>query len=264
MRARLDALAFDGATVTDRGDELVVRIPGLDPDAFERARASLARRTSLGFHLTEPASAYVHALADLVRVDPEAARLGITAHRRSWSGPDGMPIDDELLSARDLPALRQYIAAQAAADVGLQPALDRFVGYEPMTDGTSPTLTWATLYLERQPRIDGGDVAEAKVVRDPQGRDPQVQLDLDADGTIKLGELTAEANGRKIAIVVDGAVVSAPVVHQPISGGRAVITMGAGDAAAKQRDAERLVANLEAGALPAPLIEVSATLSDGT
>jgi preprotein translocase subunit SecD len=89
----------------------------------------------------------------------------------------------------------------------------------------------------------------------------QVQLDLSNEGADKFQEMTKVAAGyplgdprRQIAIVLDGEVVSAPQVNNDvdpnvgISGGSAVITMGAGDN--QQQEAQDLSVVLRYGSLP--------------
>ena len=89
----------------------------------------------------------------------------------------------------------------------------------------------------------------------------QVQLDLSNEGADKFQQLTKDAASypigdprRQIAIVLDGEVVSAPQVNNDvdpnvgISGGSAVITMGAGDN--QQQEAQDLAVVLRYGSLP--------------
>ena len=66
--------------------------------------------------------------------------------------------------------------------------------------------------------------------------------------------MTGDNLGRRLAIVVEGRVDSAPQIESRISGGRVRITPGWGTDPVQQLQAAReQVAALSAGALPAPL-----------
>lgn len=90
--------------------------------------------------------------------------------------------------------------------------------------------------------------------------EPVVQISFTDEGTKRFGDLTRDNVGAPIAIVLDGQIVSAPVVQTAITDGVAIITGGFTVDEAKQ-----LSIQLNAGALPVPvsLIEertVGATL----
>jgi len=80
--------------------------------------------------------------------------------------------------------------------------------------------------------IDGRDVAQAMAVRSSTfGGTPgwQVQFRLTPEGAKKFATATTNAvhtqsPGDQIAIIVDGRVVSAPIVHEPIRNGTGIIT----------------------------------------
>ncbi len=116
--------------------------------------------------------------------------------------------------------------------------------------------------------LEGEDVAEALPLFDTTSGVWAVSLDLTSDGGQKFAQMTAEAASyppgdprRQIAIVLDGAVISAPAVNpdvsplQGITGGRALITVGSDTAA--QQEAQDLGLTLRYGSLPVAF-EVSA------
>ena len=77
---------------------------------------------------------------------------------------------------------------------------------------------------------------------------PVVSFSFDTVGARRFGQATQENVGRPFAIVLDGKVISAPVIREPILGGNGVIT---GDFSTQE--ARDLALLLRAGALPAPL-----------
>jgi SecD/SecF fusion protein len=84
-----------------------------------------------------------------------------------------------------------------------------------------------------------------------------VLIDLDADGAKAFEQLTRKMIGKKIAIVVDDRVKSAPIVMSEIPGGRISITMGGNQLERQQQEANELAIALASGALPSPLREES-------
>ena len=82
-----------------------------------------------------------------------------------------------------------------------------------------------------------------------QDNRPVVSLSFDGVGGRKFGKLTTDNVGKRFAIVLDDAVISAPVIREPIPGGSGIIEGGF-----TVETATDLALLLRAGALPAPLI----------
>jgi preprotein translocase subunit SecD len=72
-------------------------------------------------------------------------------------------------------------------------------------------------------------------------------------GAERFEEVTGANVGRRFAIILDDVIDSAPVIKTKIGGGRASITMGAGDPEKQLQDARKLELVLRSGALPAPI-----------
>ena len=106
------------------------------------------------------------------------------------------------------------------------------------------------LYLvDRRATVDGSMLVDATTSPDPD--DPtslNVGFDLNRQGGLLFSRFTGENIGRRIAIVLDGKVYSAPVVQSKIPGGSGRIT-GLDD----DDEAGDLAIVLPAGALPAPI-----------
>jgi preprotein translocase subunit SecD len=113
---------------------------------------------------------------------------------------------------------------------------------------------WRSYYLFRKAEISNADIDEAEVLWDPQTGRPEVSLTLTRDGAERFAEVTGRSVGRKLAIMLDGNIQSAPVIETRIPGGRVRITMGSlGDPEQLKEEAKDLVACLRSGALPAPI-----------
>ena len=82
-----------------------------------------------------------------------------------------------------------------------------------------------------------------------QENQPVVSFRFDPVGARKFGDATSKNVGRRLAIVLDNKVISAPVIRSAITGGSGIITGGF-----TVREATDLALLLRAGALPAPLV----------
>jgi len=103
--------------------------------------------------------------------------------------------------------------------------------------------------LEEDPFLTGDRLEEATAGRDPQFNQSQVQFELSRAGGRTFGQFTGQHIGDNLAIVLDGAVQSAPVIRDRI-GARGQIDMGAGT---PLEEASDLALVLRAGALPAKI-----------
>jgi preprotein translocase subunit SecD len=103
------------------------------------------------------------------------------------------------------------------------------------------------VYLLGETYVTGKSLKDAKTTFDNLGRSV-VTLEFDKEGAGKFDQATAANVGRQIAIVLDGKVISAPVVQERISGGNAQISGNFTTA-----EAQRLAIMLRAGALPVPV-----------
>lgn len=105
------------------------------------------------------------------------------------------------------------------------------------------------LLLEKQAVLTGDALTNASVRFDQsQFNQPLVGLQFNAEGAKKFAEITAANVGRRLAIVLDGKVQSAPRIKEAIPSGEAVIT---GRFSIEQSQDLALI--LRVGALPAPM-----------
>lgn len=102
--------------------------------------------------------------------------------------------------------------------------------------------------LESRTLMTGEYIADARVRPSQQLQGPYVELVLNASGARLFEQITAANVKRRLAIVLDNRVYSAPVIQERIAGGRASIT-GSFDI----KEARDLAIILRAGALPAPV-----------
>jgi preprotein translocase subunit SecD len=96
--------------------------------------------------------------------------------------------------------------------------------------------------------LTGDTITDARVRPGGQLEGPYVTVDLDQRGAQIFGAITSANVGRKIAIVLDNVVYSAPVIREPIPGGHVQITGNF-----TYDEAHELAIVLRSGALPAPV-----------
>ena len=101
--------------------------------------------------------------------------------------------------------------------------------------------------LEAEPFLTGAELENATAGRDPQFNQSQVQFELSRAGGRQFQRFSGANVGNYLAIVLDGEVMSAPVIRDRI-GARGQIDMGAGTSLEEARD---LALVLRAGSLPA-------------
>jgi len=108
--------------------------------------------------------------------------------------------------------------------------------------------------VEAGTALTGEELQEAIVRIDQQQNRPYVGLEFKPNGAKIFEQITGANIGKRLAIVLDGNVYSAPVVQGRIAGGSAQITLGAGDYNATMSEARDLALVLRAGALPVELV----------
>lgn len=102
--------------------------------------------------------------------------------------------------------------------------------------------------VESRAMVDGEDLVDAQSGFDQRTNEPIVTFRFNSKGASRFGQVTQANVGRPFAIVLDGSVLSAPVIREPILGGSGQIS---GNFTVES--ANDLAVLLRAGALPAKL-----------
>jgi len=112
---------------------------------------------------------------------------------------------------------------------------------EPIYDTATGQITgWKTV-------LTGADLQDAKVGYDSNSR-PVVDITFTSEGAKKFAEVTANNIGKPLAIFLDNKEISAPVVKEAITGGKAQISGNF-----TLQSAKELAIQIKAGALPVPV-----------
>lgn len=102
--------------------------------------------------------------------------------------------------------------------------------------------------LKKEPELTGDVITDALATYDPTNNAPMVTMAMNSEGADRWGKITGANLQKRIAIVLDGRVYSAPVVQSKITGGSSQIT-----GMANTEEAHLLEIVLKAGALKAPV-----------
>jgi preprotein translocase subunit SecD len=231
---RIDTLGVLEPTVIARPNDgdIIIEVPGAQEASFERIKSIISRTAQLSFQIVDDEGDS----RSVFTAPPEGIYLnGDTQTFAEAFGED----------ARD--RLRAYIATLPVPDdhevvIGRQSA-------DPERGGEG----WRTYYLYRLADVTGEDLDDASVGFDPQSGSPEVDFTMNTRGAARMSDLTGRSLGKRMAIVLDDRVESAPVIQGQI-GARGRITLGAYlDRNELLQEAKDLVVVLQAGALPAPL-----------
>ena len=102
--------------------------------------------------------------------------------------------------------------------------------------------------VNKSPELTGGVITDAIATIDPTTSSPIVSMTMNSEGAAEWSRITGANIGKRIAIMLDGLVFSAPSVRGKIPGGRSQI-----EGMADLQEAKLLEIVLKAGALPAPV-----------
>lgn len=148
--------------------------------------------------------------------DPAAAAANIKADIDQWKDQQGRSHIDYFVSAPDRAALETYLAA-----LDLKPAADHAFAYQ------NANGRWRTYYVKTENGLDPAHIASAHLLTKTEAHGTEsrgVVLALDDQGKAAFATTTQNATGHKLAIVVDGDVLNAPIMAGAINGGALWVT----------------------------------------
>ncbi len=250
IRNRVDQFGVAEPLIQREGeDRIVVQLPGLtDP---VRAKELIGKTALLEFKL--------------VRTPEESnnlfARLdGYLAARGAGGVPGDTLAGNEPLSRHFLDRASGFVVQEDLPAVGrllATPGLDSIIPSDSQllwgdAGESMDNRTGRALYVvKRQPEMTGSMIASAIHQVGLKSTDPGawgVSMKLTPQGRVDFARTTGNNVGRRLAIVLDGVVSSAPNIQERIPNGSASITGNFTDETSKD-----LAIVLRAGALPAPV-----------
>jgi len=213
LRNRIDQFGVTEPVILRQGStQIVVQLPGIqDP---QRALDLIGKTAQLEFKLVDDQTSLN--LPDLIEQALKQGKLkpGYSREDLNHALADKIPLD---------------------AEVYIEKSIDRESG----------RLVSKPLLLKKKVLLTGDAVKNA-AVRIGNYNEPYVSVDFNRRGGAEFARITGENVKRRMAIILDGVVRSAPVIQERIGGGKAQIT---GSYTADE--AHDLAIVLRAGALPA-------------
>lgn len=125
-------------------------------------------------------------------------------------------------------------------------------GRAPIGSQILPTSEGARIAVDRRAMISGDQIADARQDYDQQDGTPNVVITFDSTGGRRFARVTQENVGKPFAIILDGVVISYPVIREPILGGQATISGGGFTV----QTANELAISLRSGRIPVELAVV--------
>ena len=213
LRNRIDQFGVTEPVLVRQGSEnIVVQLPGIqDP---QRALDLIGQTAQLEFKLVDDQAGLN--LPELIEQALKADKLkpGYTREQLNQALADKLPAEDEV-----------YIEKSVNRETG--------------------RIESKPLLLKKKVLLTGDAIKNA-AVRIGNYNEPYVSVDFDRRGADEFGKITGENVKRRLAIILDGVVRSAPVIQERIGGGKAQIT-----GSYSSQEAADLAIVLRAGALPA-------------
>lgn len=258
LRNRIDKYGVTEPEVRRRGsNSIMIQIAGLTAEDFEKIKEDIIGRTAqLEFKIVDDSSQFFAEIAKAAD-KPASVELSVDTYR----GPGEALIERPFLRGSDKHELMDFLKKHPAPE-------NRKVGIEEDKAPGSETVSYTTWLLDKKTPLTGDALTDAMVAFDQEQNGYYVNMRFDRRGAEVFEKLTRENTKRKMAIVLDDAVDSAPIINGPIPNGSAQITLGGGRSQQETlEEAKNLVVVLKAGALPAPVYPqeertVGATLGD--
>lgn len=120
--------------------------------------------------------------------------------------------------------------------------------YEVKKDAVTGSETKTPYLIKKRVLLTGDSLTDARLSFDSMKNEYYVALEFDKKGGRTFTKITGDNVGKRLAIILDNTVYSAPVIQTKISGGRAIIT-----GTFTQEEGKILSIALRAGSLPAPV-----------
>jgi preprotein translocase subunit SecD len=176
--------------------------------------------------------------------------VSIVEHRLTSLGLAGSTVR-AMAADRFLVELSTTMDTQAARDlIGQTGHLD----FVPL--GTTQMQVGDVVDPAKFPALFSGDQVETAATENDPTKGRIVTFVLKSEGATLFGDYTAGHVGQYFAIALDSKVISAPTINQAIPGGHVEISSG-GIGGYPLKEAQDLVAILQFGELPFPIVELS-------
>ncbi|UNK72438.1 protein translocase subunit SecD [Microbacterium sp. H1-D42] len=253
IRQRVDASGTAEADITTEGGRnIVVQIPGVaDQETRDRIQASAQLEFRAVLVATDPATEFVGEDGKTTAFPTPNETMNAVPTPKPTDGSDPSQITEKQFAAL------QSFDCTAERPSTTPPADEPLVACDP---------TGSVKYLLGPMELDGTVIDDATAGRDQKSGAWTVNLELDSKGTEVFGDISQRLNANRIAglsprdqfaFVLDGVVISAPVMQAAILNGKPSISGNF-----TQESSQTLADQLRYGALPLSFnVESSDTIS---
>ncbi|HEO65504.1 MAG TPA: protein translocase subunit SecD, partial [Spirochaetes bacterium] len=254
IRNRIDKFGVSEVNLSrGLGDTIFIELPGLDKKSVEITKRTITEAGVLVFRVVN--KKIFNRSGTKVNLIPFEYQVTRGEHRGYFSPRfvkdpiSGQPTDQL--------ASEEIRKRMEEAGIVLSSKADGTMLYPIYTSDEfgNKNLAAYTL-LKNRIEVEGSLLSDASVGYDKNGK-PEVQFAFNSEGAVKFAATTRNNINYQMAVILDGKVMSDPVINSEIKG-RGVITLGGKNRKQMQEEAEQLVAVLKAGVLPAKLIISSA------
>lgn len=227
IRNRIDEFGVIEASITAQGDNrILIQLPGIKDAA--RAKELINRTARLDFMMLDESIE-----------ESQLQQWIVEAEKKGDYKLGKLPYSDYVAKINE--DLKDKLPANVV------------VYFEKMPNAVNLEAGKVAYALKTDSGVNGDTLTDATVGYD-QYNSPQVEFRFNPEGAKKFGDLTGKNVHKKMAIVLDRVVQSAPVINEKIGGGRGQITLGSGRDRNQTLDEAKLISMaLRAGALPASL-----------
>ncbi len=273
IRNRIDQYGVAEPVITTQGSrKIIIELPGVSDE--NRVRNLLKGTAKLEFRLLREPEVLVRTLDKINTYLVQNASAGaqaVPADSASAAAVHGKPVAPSpaastgKVSSRPLYDVvgvyqngtaftnehsKEYVSSlfhRNDIQALLPPDTELLISAKPDVNKTGEKL-FTVFLVKKTPELTGGVITEAKATFGSQGVQPEVLMSMNSEGTSKWARITGANIGKRVAIVLDNAVYSAPVVQSKIPNGNSVI-----NGIESLEEAKDLEIVLKAGALPAPV-----------
>lgn len=244
---RIAAMGIERGKVFTAGRQVLVHLADVSEERASELRVRVVG--DLAFRMVVPRTEYMRAAFAMANADKD-----VEGRTDVWSSTKDNHRDWFVVA--ETPEIINDFFARFTRETGRKLDADKMIAVErllPRMRDRKSAKRWRSYVVAKKAELTGAAVKAASVVIDPQRQQPQVLIELTAEGQRKFEALTRANVGAKMAIFLGPFIKSAPVIRAPIPGGKAMVTMGGTDLDQMKREAQDLVAVLRSGSLPQPL-----------
>lgn len=231
IRNRVDSYGTLEPNISTQGsDRIIVQLPGIDDS--QKAKELINTTAMLEFMIVDDT------------FDNNKLRAMVDEAEKKGNYTLGATEENGLEYSQYVKRINEDLKSQLPAQTEV--VFEKPEALESLSQGRFPVL------VKNDVVVTGGMIEEAYVARDPQSGRPEVAFRMSVDGRKPFGELTGNNVRKRMAIILDKVMKTAPNLQSKITdAGR--ITLGSNNYQQMFDEAEFISRTLRAGALPASL-----------